>query len=174
MPYVETVKNRAQFFFSVTGLPEVSSPEKRRVLRFRIRNLTIQGKVLSYGHKPIAVELNSKRYNEVVKGKASMQAQNWSHLEGEVGWGLCEEGPMFLVFEYTLRPEAVKNDHIMIAYVHPYNVTDMEMANVELEQALRKQDPEVYFHKEVLINSMEGNAMHLITITRQEGWSELE
>jgi len=41
MPYTETCKNRAQFFFSVTGLPEVTSPEKRRVLRFRVRNMTV-------------------------------------------------------------------------------------------------------------------------------------
>jgi len=81
---------------------------------------------------------------------------------------------MFLVFEYTLRPEAVKNDHILFAYARPYSVTDIELANVQLEQTLAKNDPSVYFHKEVLINSMEGNAMHLITITRQENWQQLD
>ena len=81
---------------------------------------------------------------------------------------------MFLVFEYTLRPEAVNNDYILLAYVHPFNVTDMEISNVQLEQTLKKNDPAVYFHKEVLINSMEGNAMHLITITRDENWQKME
>jgi hypothetical protein len=72
MPYKEDNKSRAQFLFSVSGLPEVSSPEKRRVIRFRVRNMSVQGRLLGYGHKPVAVELTNKKYNEVTKGKDSM------------------------------------------------------------------------------------------------------
>ena len=42
--------------------------------------MTFQSKLLGYGHKPVAAEFPSKKYNDVVKGKDSMQAQNWNHL----------------------------------------------------------------------------------------------
>ena len=38
LPYVEGSKQRAQFYFDVTGLPAQSSMETRRTLRFRVVN----------------------------------------------------------------------------------------------------------------------------------------
>ena len=103
-----------------------------------------------------------------------MYSQNWNHVKSEIGWGACEDGPLFLCFEYTLSAGAKKTDKIMFAYAHPFNKTDIELANIELEETLAKADPDVYFHKETLINSLEGNPMHLITITRHPGWKELD
>lgn len=68
MPYVETVKSRAQFFFSVSNLPD-AVPLKRRILRFRVRNMSTQSKLLGYGHKPVVVELANKDYQDCVKGR---------------------------------------------------------------------------------------------------------
>lgn len=68
LPYVEGIKTRAQFFFSVTGVPECTSVEKRRTLRFRVMNLSTQSKLLSYGHKPVFVILNEATYKQAIKG----------------------------------------------------------------------------------------------------------
>ena len=38
LPYVEGVKQRAQFYFSLSGLPAPSSHDKARTLRFRVIN----------------------------------------------------------------------------------------------------------------------------------------
>ena len=38
MPYIEGVKQKAQFYFGLTGMPAQSSMETRRTLRFRVVN----------------------------------------------------------------------------------------------------------------------------------------
>ena len=81
LPYVEGIKTRAQFFFSVTGMPAQSSVEVRRTLRFRVRNMSTQGKLLSFGHKPVALRLDKKSYGDMIAGKSPVYNQDWNHLK---------------------------------------------------------------------------------------------
>lgn len=74
VPYV-THKTRAQFLFAVSGLPNSSSPEKLRTLRFRVMNMSAQSKLIgTYGHKPVAVILDEAAFNDVKAQTVSLQA----------------------------------------------------------------------------------------------------
>ena len=63
-PYIESAKQRAYFHFSITGLPPATAPERRRVLRFRLKNTSNQARLLSYGHRPFACVLSPAQYRE--------------------------------------------------------------------------------------------------------------
>ena len=62
LPYVEGVKQRAQFYFSVTGVPAQRSMDQPRTLRFRVINESNQGRLLSYGHKPVYLIVPHKEF----------------------------------------------------------------------------------------------------------------
>jgi len=99
----------------VTNFPEVSSSEKRRTLRFRVRNTSNQAKLFSYGHKPVMLELSHKEYLAVTKGQSPVFSKKWQRLTTEVNYRKCDEG-LAASFEYTLGEKVLKNDHIMFAY----------------------------------------------------------
>ena len=97
-------------------------------------------------------------------------------MESEVGVRKLSDG-IVMAFEYTLSPEISKTDHILIAYSQPFTRTDVEKSIDLLESQMKQHAQEVYFHKEVLINSLEGHPMHMLTVTgrsyeEEEGKSE--
>ena len=77
-----------------------------------------------------------------------------------------------MAFEYTLGPEVQKTDHILFAYSQPYTRTDVEKSIDLFQSSLQQHAKEVYFHKEVLINSLEGHPMHMLTVTGRSGEEE--
>ena len=69
-----------------------------------------------------------------------------------------------MAFEYTLRPNITKTDHILFAYAQPFTKTDIDRSIDEFENEMKSHN-EIYFHREVLIESLEGNPMHFLTVT---------
>ena len=55
------------FFFSVSGVPKDKS--KDRYLKFNFNKLSNQSKLLSFGHKPIALEVSHQEYLDLKSGK---------------------------------------------------------------------------------------------------------
>lgn len=51
-----------------------------------------QSKLLSYGHKPVAVELTRSQFNDVVQGQIPMFDQKWKRIAAEVDCIKLEEG----------------------------------------------------------------------------------
>jgi len=70
-----------------------------------------------------------------------------------------------MAFEYTFQPTFTQKDHILLAYAHPFTKTDIDRSIDNFELEMRNHNSEIYFHREVLINSLEGNPMHYITVT---------
>ena len=75
-----------------------------------------------------------------------------------------------MAFEFTLSPEFKTNDHILFAYAQPFTRMDIDRSVSEFEQQC--SDNEIYFHKEVLIESLEGHPMQILTVTGNNGLSE--
>ena len=55
------------FFFSVSGVP--AEEAKNRHLRFNFNKLSNQSKLLSFGHRPIAVEVSHQEFLDLKSGK---------------------------------------------------------------------------------------------------------
>ena len=70
-----------------------------------------------------------------------------------------------MAFEFTLGPEFKTNDHILFAYSQPYTRTDIERSVNEFEQKCLEHGDQIYFHKDVLVSSLEGYPMHMLTVT---------
>jgi len=51
-----------------------------------------QSKLLSYGHKPVAVELTKTQFNDVVTGRIPMFDQKWKRIAADVEYIKLEEG----------------------------------------------------------------------------------
>jgi hypothetical protein len=125
--------------------------------------MSSQGKLLSYGHKPLFVRLDNSKYQEVAAGRISLQAQPWKHLKCEVVYKQAHEG-LAMSFELTLDPDFQATDYVLFSFVHPYTRQDIDLSMAEFEQKCSSK-PEVYFHSEVLCHSLEGLPMHLYTVT---------
>ena len=93
-----------------------------------------------------------------------MHSQKWTRLETEVGYRKSAEG-LVMAFEYTLQPTIAKTDHILFAYSQPFTKTDIDRSIDIFEGEMREHNSDIYFHREVLIDSLEGNPMHYLTVT---------
>jgi hypothetical protein len=94
--------------------------------------MSTQGKLLSYGHKPVALRLDKKSYEDMVAGKVPVYSQNWTHLKCDIVWKKCAEG-LVMSFEYTLDPSFTSNDYILFAYAHPFTKTDVDASIAAFE-----------------------------------------
>lgn len=77
-----------------------------------------------------------------------------------------------MAFEFTLPPEFKTNDHILFAYSQPFTRTDIERSITDFETKCQSHGDLIYFHKEVLIDSLEGHPMHILTVTGNNDLSE--
>ena len=173
MPYHENLKQKAQFYFGVTGLPAQSSVETRRTLRFRVMNESQQAKLLSYGHKPVYVILSNQEFQALQRGAVPVYSQKWQRIPNDVTWRRGKEG-LCVAFEFTLQPEFKDKDHILFAYSQPFTRTDIDRSLVDLEEQCKAHGDAIYFHKEVLIRSLEGHPMHMVTLTANTNRSEVQ
>ena len=73
--------------------------------------------------------------------------------------GLC------VAFEFTLSPDFKDNDHILFAYSQPFTRTDIERSIDEFEAKCANLSDKIYCHKEVLVQSLEGHPMHMLTVS---------
>ena len=91
-------------------------------------------------------------------------SQKWQRIPANVTWKRAKEG-LCVAFEHTLAPEFGEKDHILFAYSQPFTRTDIERSIGVFEVQCKSHGDSIYFHKEVLIDSLEGHPMHLLTVT---------
>ena len=65
--YASENSYRTWFFFSVTGLPA-----KARTIRFTLKNMSNQQKLINYGHKPVMIELSGEEHLKMTKENQAM------------------------------------------------------------------------------------------------------
>ena len=70
-----------------------------------------------------------------------------------------------MAFEYTFLPSFAKTDHVLFAYAQPFTKTDIDRSIDMFEAEMKEHNSDIYFHREVLIDSLEGNPMHYLTVT---------
>lgn len=163
MPYTEGVKQRAQFYFSLSGLPAAEDDEPRS-LRFRVINQSNQARLLSYGHKPVYLVLSQVEFIALKKGQIPVFSQRWQRVPSDVRFRRSREG-ICMAWEFTVGHNFRTTDHVLFAYAQPFTRTDIERSILEFEAKCRRLENRVYFHKEVLIESLEGHPMHILTVT---------
>jgi len=78
-----------------------------------------------------------------------------------------------MAFEFTLGPDFKNNDHILFAYAQPFTRSDIERSIDKFQKQCSEHSNEIYFHKEVLIKSLEGHPVHLLTVTGKNAVSEM-
>ena len=165
LPYYKGSKQRAMFYFSVTGMPDQSKVETWRTLRFRVINQSNQGKLLSYGHKPFYLILSSDEFQELQKGNTVVQSQKWQRIPDDVHFRRKVNG-VVMAFEFTLKPNFKKTDHILFAYAQPFTRTDIDKGVLQFESDLKRAFGEqLYYKKEVLTKSLEGHPIHYLTVS---------
>ena len=70
-----------------------------------------------------------------------------------------------MTFEYTVSQQITKGDFILFAYAHPFTLNDINLSINEFEKKIRAETG-IYFHKERLIDSLEGHPVHFLTFTK--------
>jgi len=51
-----------------------------------------QAKLLSYGHKPVYVEISRSQFSDMIDGKIPMYDLKWKRISAEVDYIKCDEG----------------------------------------------------------------------------------
>lgn len=70
MTFEEEDGREPGFFFSVTGIPkQQENSQKDKNLRFHFTNMSNQAKLLSFGHKPVYLEVSDQEYQDLMSGK---------------------------------------------------------------------------------------------------------
>lgn len=95
-PYLPEMNlGRAGFFFAVTGVPEAQKRfdsvygcevEVPRNIRVHLKNMSNQGKLLSYGHKIVTLEVSQEDFHKLSAGELPMYRQKWQRLQGEIDY----------------------------------------------------------------------------------------
>jgi len=112
----------------------------------------------------VFLTLSNQEFLQLQRGKVSVQSQKWQRIPSNISFRRSREG-LCVAFEFTLSPDFKQNDHILFAYSQPFTRTDIERSIDEFETACQSYGDYIYFHKEVLIESLEGHPMHLLTVT---------
>ena len=107
------------------------------------------------------------------RGQVPVFSQRWQRIPSDVTFRRAREG-INLAWEFTLKENFRTTDHVLFAYSHPFTRTDIERSIVEFEGKCRRHESLIYFHKEVLVNSLEGHPMHILTVTGNNAVSTVQ
>ena len=129
-------------------------------------NQSQQAKLLSYGHKPVFLILSEKEFKRLKSGSIPVHSQKWQRIPADMTYKRAREG-LCVAFEFTLSPEITDKSHILFAYSQPFTRTDIERSIDEFKAKCDAKSNEIYCHKEVLVDSLEGYPMHMLTVSGQ-------
>ena len=101
-----------------------------------------------------------------------IHSQRWQRIPNDCSCKKAREG-LCIAFEFTLAPDFAANDHILFAYAQPFTRTDIDRSINDFEARCQSHGGQIYFHKEVLIDSLEGYPMHFLTVTSNNAVSEV-
>ncbi|CDW82706.1 zinc carboxypeptidase family protein [Stylonychia lemnae] len=167
IPYQEEISYRTWFFFSITGFPK-----DMKTIRFRVMNMSNQGKLISYGLKSVFIEFSHQDHLKFIRENQPMFRQPWKRIKAKVDHEKGAEG-MKMYFHHQLKPTQDTKDVLYFAFTYPYTFEDVNRSIEEVKAECSKNDH--YFHKQTIIKSLEGRDIDLITITaNNKSLEELE
>ncbi|CAI2372499.1 unnamed protein product [Moneuplotes crassus] len=150
LPY-RTSGMRTWFYFYVLGA------KKNQKLKFSVKNMNNQGKLLKMGLRPV--------YRVIPKGKY------WQKVSGNTTWSKGQYG-LEVNFEHTFT--AGPSERVYFAFTYPFSYHDIQQKTLKIEQKLENKSKydHVYYHKELLGRSIENRRVDLITLTSKTGMTE--
>lgn len=80
---------------------------------------------MSFEHKPIALEVSHEEFLDLKSGKKGFYEQDWKRIPTEIELIDKNDG-MGVVFEYPVRKDMKKTDHVIFAYTYPFNLNDVD------------------------------------------------
>ena len=147
VPY-EKAHYKTWFYFSIKGMPADS------VIRFTIRNMGNQGKLIKNGLRPVYRSLSN---------------QKWKRVHDQVNYK-NEKGYSTLSWTHDFS-DMEKNDIFFFAYTYPYSYTESLIKTKKVISRVQKANS-AYIHREVLCHSLEGREMEMITLSSFKGITE--
>ncbi|CAO1366248.1 unnamed protein product [Diamesa serratosioi] len=144
-------QNRTWFYFSIRG------GEKNQLIKFNVLNLNKQAKLFSQGMYPVIKHGNN--------GK-------WDRVKDKPVFYLTDESFVLSFFHRTL--ENIDDNLTYYAFTYPFTYTEQQ-DNLELydrRYAKNEVKDDVYYYRELLINSYEDRRVDLVTITNFHGIEE--
>ena len=156
--------NRSWFYFGVRG-------GYGKCIRFNIMNLNRQARLFEMGMLPVF---------RTVPGH-----EKWSRIYTRPCWEVVNED---FKLSFVHRMMVTKNSITYFAFCFPHSYEDMQnllvtydqlynsnLANYYLEHpSLPVNSSDIYYHRETLCYSCDGNKLDLITITSYKGWIQFK
>ncbi|XP_034018660.1 cytosolic carboxypeptidase-like protein 5 isoform X2 [Thalassophryne amazonica] len=149
--------NRSWFFFSVRG----AAPAK--MLKINVMNMNKQSKLYSQGMAPLVRTLPGKN--------------RWERIRDRPTFEIVDNQ---FILSFTHRLSEVRGTITYFSFSYPFSYTECQ----EMLQRLDDSYPNaaqlssssapasVYYHRELLCNSIDGNRVDLLTVTNCNGMQE--
>lgn len=145
--------NRSWFHFAVKGCPQ------NKLMKFNIMNMNRQGKLYNQGMAPVV--------------KVLPQKPRWERIRDRP---VCETIDGQFIMSFTYRFE-YRYSTVYFAFCYPFSYTECQNKLEELDQQfttcqeLGPSSPSesIYYHRELLCNSLDGLRVDLITISSCHG-----
>ncbi|KAG8187306.1 hypothetical protein JTE90_011676 [Oedothorax gibbosus] len=148
---------RTWFYFGITGGPP------GLLVRINVMNLNRQGKLYFHGMKPVYKIVPSK--------------DTWKRIPGKVDYKCATDGNFTISFCHILPSD--QESVIYFAFTYPFSYSECQHMLDEVDEKLgsslyiskSNKPPEsaLYYCRELLCRSSEGNKVELLTITSCKG-----
>lgn len=152
--------NRTWFHFGVQGGPPGA------IIKIHVMNLNRQGKLYFHGMTPVFRVDSSK--------------DSWKRLPGKVKYKNAPEGNFIITFSHPFPADP--GSVIYFAFAFPFTYTECQEMLDEIDQTVgcslcctNSEDlppNSIYYCRELLCHSLEGNRIDLLTITSFKGLTE--
>ncbi|ESO03726.1 hypothetical protein HELRODRAFT_191938 [Helobdella robusta] len=157
-PYVNP--NRTWFYFSVSGVPQF------KIIKFNIMNLNKQGKLYSQGYTPM---FKVKCFNTKV--------EKWERVKDKISYETVGSELILTFHHFFSEVEAIT----YFAFSYPWSYTDcqakleaFDIKLLPLDYTFIMRSNMIYYHRELLVHSLDGLRVDLITISDHSGISNVE
>lgn len=153
-------KNRSWFHFRVRGA-------HGKCLRFNIMNLNRHGKLFNQGMAPVYVSHDPAKPMPNIM----TDSEQWHRVQSV--FSHTSNGEFILSFWQRI----MTNDDIFFSFSYPCSVRDQTEYLDRLEKLYKREDSDshssnaIYFHRELLCQTIESRKVELITISSYKGSS---
>nr|XP_019947496.1 PREDICTED: cytosolic carboxypeptidase-like protein 5 isoform X2 [Paralichthys olivaceus] len=149
--------NRSWFYFSVRG----TAPGK--ILKINVMNMNNQRKLYSQGMAPLVRTLPGKNRWERIRDRPTSEIKDNQ-----------------FVLSFTHRLSEVRGATTYFSFCFPFSYTECQEMLQQLDESypnavqlnLNSAPGSVYYHRELLCHSLDGNRVDLLTVTNCSGMQE--
>ncbi|KAL4440863.1 hypothetical protein ABPG74_013844 [Tetrahymena malaccensis] len=143
--------SKSWFYFSVKGF------KKEQTIKLNIQQIHILWSLW-----------NNKACNQYKPVYKINKDGEYQRLQTEVNIQMVAKNYLVLTFEYTFDKENSEQDEVFFCFSYPYEYQKC----IDMIQKLQEEysnDPDIYLHSEVIVQSTQQRNVHLITISSQDG-----